>query len=157
METGPHNGQRRKKNMKEEIRNQIRKNTEAMENATKEERERLSKENVDLYLKGRALEETAEPITELEKQMIIQIVYEYDEVGINNTEFHNMTWDKDTATVKRWRGVFSSLKKKGIVEHYDDKGCFNPIFPTKKLVAICKQNNIEISEKAMQEINEYIN
>lgn len=101
-------------------------------------------------------ESDEEKITELEKEVLNKIVDEYDVVGIENTEFHNITWDMEDKMIKRWRGAFTSLIKKEIIAHYDDPDFFNPIFPTKKLVKVCKENNINISDKAMQEIENYL-
>lgn len=95
-------------------------------------------------------------LTELEKKMIETILHDYESVGANNTEFRNMTWHDDEIA-KRWRGTFTSLKRKKIVDHYNDKDCFNPIFPTTKLLEACKVNGIEISKEALQEIRNYIN
>lgn len=94
-------------------------------------------------------------LTELEKQMIEQILHDYEIDGIENTEFHNMTWDNEEMA-KKWRGTFTSLKRKKIVSHYNDKGCFNPIFPTQKLVDVCEENGIEIKEEVMEQMKPYL-
>lgn len=94
-------------------------------------------------------------LTELERKMIETILHDYESVGVNNTEFRNMTWNDDEMA-KRWRGTFTSLKRKKIVNHYNDKDCFNPIFPTAKLLEVCKANGIEITKGAMEEIQTYI-
>ena len=93
-------------------------------------------------------------LTELETMMLQQILDDYASSGVENTEFHN-TFGIDAETNKKLRGAFTSLKRKKIVRHYNDKGCFNPIFPTEKLLEVCKENGVEISEKAMAEIKKY--
>lgn len=94
-------------------------------------------------------------LTNLEKELLVKIIEDYGTDGIENTEFYN-TFGIDAAKNKEIRGAFSSLKRKKIINHYNDPGCFNPIYPTEILVQTCINNNINISENAMKEINKYL-
>ena len=94
-------------------------------------------------------------ITPLEKQMIEMIIQDYEKCGVENTEFHN-TYGCDAEKNKLLRGAFTSLKKKKIISHYNDPGCFNPIFPTEKFIEVCNENEIEINSKTMNEIRRYL-
>lgn len=94
-------------------------------------------------------------ITDLEKQMIQLIIKDYEKYGVENTEFHN-TYGYDAETNKVLRGAFSSLKRKKIISHYNDPGCFNPIYPTQKLVDVCHENGIEISDVAWKAMRGFV-
>lgn len=94
-------------------------------------------------------------LTDLEKKLLVKIIKDYGNNGIENTEFYN-TFGINAAKNKEVRGAFSSLKKKKVINHYNDPGCFNPIFPTETLVQTCIDNGIEINDNAMKEINRYL-
>ena len=101
-------------------------------------------------------------LTELEKQMITLILHDYAKIGVENTEFHNTfgdDWEGDKKTLqvsnKELRGAFTSLKRKKIINHYNDPHCFNPIYPTAKLLEVCRENGIEITDKAMNAMTKY--
>jgi len=84
-------------------------------------------------------------VTDLEKSMLVAINNDYNKIGIENTEFTN-TFGWDANTNKQLRGAFSSLKKKGIVSHFNDPNCFNPIYPTRKFIEVMKELGIEVSD-----------
>lgn len=87
-------------------------------------------------------------LTELETRTIEDINESYLTHGIENTEFHNLYgWD---AQNKSLRGAFSSLKKKGVVDHVDDKGCFNPIFPTEIYLEVIQELGLEVPNEVTQ-------
>ena len=94
-------------------------------------------------------------LTDLEKKMVKGILRDYARCGVSNTEFHN-TFGVDEEENKKLRGAFASLKRKKIVSHYNDKGCFNPIYPTAKLVEACRDNGVEIPSRAMKSMEVYI-
>ena len=94
-------------------------------------------------------------MTNYEKQMLESIIADYGKIGVMNTEFHN-TFGIDAETNKKLRGAFTSLKRKKIVEHCNDKGCFNPIYPTNKMIAVCEENGIKIPDETLAEMKKYI-
>lgn len=101
-------------------------------------------------------------LTRLEQQMIKDIINCYGVHGVENTEFNNLYplysngKTMNEIVRKELRGTFTSLKRKKIVEHYNDKGCFNPIFPTQKLIDVCNSYCIKIDESTLTEIQRYL-
>ena len=88
-------------------------------------------------------------ITKLERIMLDIINDSYNTSGVNNTEFYNI-FGNDVETNKKLRGAFTSLKRKKIINHYNDPNCFNPIFPTRKFIETLNELGIEVSPKAIE-------
>lgn len=94
-------------------------------------------------------------VTDSEKEMIQRILADYERNGVINTEFYN-TFGTDADSNKHLRGTFTSLKRKKIFRHCNDRGCFNPIYPTWKLVDVCREYGIEITNGMIDAMRDYI-
>lgn len=84
-------------------------------------------------------------ITELEREMLTAINEGYSKWGVENTDFYNV-FGFDADQNRELRGTFSSLKKKGIVDHYKQKYCFCPIYPNRKYIEVMEEMGAEISK-----------
>lgn len=94
-------------------------------------------------------------ITESEMEMIKRIAKSYCNTCVNDTDFYN-AFGVDADKNKELRGTFGSLKRKKIVVASNERGFFNPIYPTAKFIEVCNQEGIELTESAIDDIKDYI-
>ena len=85
-------------------------------------------------------------LTDYELETLKLIIKEYDESGIENTDYYNTFGYGD----KKRRGAVSSLIKKQVIDSNICPNCFNPIYPIHNFKSTCEKYNIVIPNKVIE-------
>lgn len=126
---------------------------EAINKGIKDPRVRIYDE-IDYYVawtiitKKDIVEKIYEPatLTDYELETLKLIIKEYDESGIENTDYYNTFGYGD----KKRRGAVSSLIKKQVIDSNICPNCFNPIYPIHNFKSTCEKYNIVIPNKVIE-------